>query len=149
MILRARASAPRTLGGACALAATVGLGLTACGNGYYGDDYGYGAPPAGDAIMQWTIAGGTDPAACDQLGATTFDVTLYDSSGQLAGQWVQDCTAFATTVEGLWADTYTGQADLLDANGRARTTSIDMVPFTVEPDSTVTVSLDFPADSFF
>jgi hypothetical protein len=62
---------------------------------------------------------------------------------------VQDCTAFATTIGGLVADTYTGRADLLDSNGSARTTMINLAAFDVIEGTSVTVGLDFPSNSFF
>jgi hypothetical protein len=110
-------------------------------------------PPAGpvvatgSAIMDWTIEGGKDPAACQAAGAASFHVALIGSAGA-AGDFVQSCTAFATTVDGLAPDTYTGHADLLDANGNPRTTSVTLAPFDVVGTTTVTVALDFPLASF-
>jgi hypothetical protein len=105
--------------------------------------------PAGTAIMDWTIDGAKDPGQCQAQGAATFHIALYDSSGAFAGEFVQDCSAFATTVGGLIPDTYTGRADLLDASGRARTTFVDLAPFDVVEAATVTVPLDFPSTSFY
>ena len=106
-------------------------------------------PSSGAAIMDWTIDGTKDPAQCAASGATTFRVSLFNSGGGLEGQWVQDCTAFATTIQDLVVDTYTGKANLLDTSGSPRTTTIDLAPFTVVADTTVTTSMDFPTSSFF
>ena len=106
-------------------------------------------PPAGSAIMQWSVEESTDPGACDAHGATTFHVSLYNGVGGFAGEWVQDCHAFATTIYGLDPDDYTGHAELTDSSGHAVTTSVNLRPFTVVGASSTTVSIDFPANSFF
>jgi hypothetical protein len=99
--------------------------------------------------MDWTISETKDPGQCQVGGAATFHVMLYDSAGGFAGEWVQDCSALATTIDGLAPDTYTGQADLLDADGRPRTTQVNLAPFDVVGDATVTVPIDFPSNSFY
>jgi hypothetical protein len=103
----------------------------------------------GDAVMDWTIDGSKDPSRCQATSAATFHVALYGSGGGFAGEYVQDCSAFATTIGGLVADTYTGQATLLDSGGGARTTTINLAAFDVIEGTTVTVGLDFPSNSFF
>jgi hypothetical protein len=104
---------------------------------------------SGAAVMDWTIDETKDPGRCQISGATTFHVALYDSAGRFTGEFVQDCAAFATTIGGLGADTYTGNAELLDASGRPRTTSVSLAPFSVLASASVTVAVDFPASSFF
>lgn len=106
-------------------------------------------PPLGSAVMHWSVEETSDPGACDAHGATTFHVSLYNGTGGFAGEWVQDCAAFATTVYGLDPDDYTGHAELTDSGGQARTTSVSLKPFTVVGDSSTTVTIDFPADSFY
>lgn len=106
-------------------------------------------PPLGNAVMQWSVEESTDPGGCDAHGASTFHVSLYNGVGAFAGEWVQDCTAYATTIYGLDPDDYTGHAELSDSAGHARTTSVNIRPFTVVGESSTTVTIDFPADSFF
>jgi hypothetical protein len=103
----------------------------------------------GAAIMDWTIRGTKDPAQCAAFGATTFSVTLYNSAGGQEGEFAQDCAAFATTIAGLVPDAYTGNANLLDAVGAPRTTTVNLAPFDVIGGTTVTTALDFPGRSFF
>jgi hypothetical protein len=103
----------------------------------------------GSAIVDWTINGTKDPAECQATGATTLNVSLYDSAAALVGQWVQDCTAFATTIDRLLPDTYTGQIDLLDRGGHPRTTMVDLTPFDVVAGRATTVAIDFPVSSFY
>jgi hypothetical protein len=102
----------------------------------------------GRAIVDWTIGGMKDPAQCRATGAATLHVTLYGSGGAFAGEYVQDCAAFATTIDGLYPDRYTGTAELADANGRPRTTSINLQSFDVVAVRPASVALDFPTDSF-
>jgi hypothetical protein len=99
--------------------------------------------------MDWTIDGEKDPARCRATGAVTFHVSLYGSAGGFAGEYVQDCSAFATTIDGLAQDTYTGQADLLDSAGGARTTAVKLAAFDVTVGTSVTIGLDFPSNSFY
>lgn len=106
-------------------------------------------PPAGAAVMQWSVEESTDPNACVTRGASTFHVSLYNGVGGFAGEWVQDCTTFATTIYGLDPDDYTGHAELTDSGGQPRTTSVSLKPFTVVGESSTTVTIDFPADSFY
>jgi hypothetical protein len=105
-------------------------------------------PPLGDALVDWTVAESKDPQSCGAFGAATLHVVLYDAGGAYAGSYFQDCAAMATTIAGLAPDTYTGHAELLDAAGNARSTSIALVPFDIVADSTSLVALDFPASSF-
>ncbi len=98
--------------------------------------------------MDWTISGTKDPAQCQATAAATFHVALYNSGGGFSGEFVQDCSAFATSIGGLFPDTYTGRADLLDQAGQPRTTTVDLAPFDVIGNASVTVAVDFPANSF-
>jgi hypothetical protein len=99
--------------------------------------------------MDWTLSSTKDPGRCFAAGVATFNVALRDLSGVLVGQWVQDCTAFATTIDGLAPGTYTGQANLLDSGGSPRSTSVNLAPFDVIAATTVTVAVDFPASSLY
>lgn len=114
------------------------------------------APPApgiGTAVVDWTVGGSRDPAAC---GAMTVHVSLIDAAGGFVGEWAQECTAFEATLDatvegtysGLVEGTYTGQAVLLDATGNPRTARIALAPFVVVGGAAVVVAVDFPTTSF-
>jgi hypothetical protein len=103
----------------------------------------------GAVIVDWTLRGADDPDDCQVSGATTLHVSLSDSSGALPMEYVQDCAAFATTIGDLVPDVYTGTVELLDSSGNPRTTSVNLVPFRVISDTTITLAVDFPASSFF
>lgn len=103
----------------------------------------------GAVVVDWTIRGSKDVGDCQVSGATTIHVALADSSGRLPMEYLQDCAAFATTIGGLVPDLYTGTVELLDASGNARTTSVNLAPFNVVANTTTTLGVDFPANSFF
>jgi len=128
---------------------SISVGLAVQALGCSSATYASPPPPVGSAVMQWSVAETTDPGACQAHGATTFHVTLFDGVGAFAGEWVQDCTAFATTVEGLDPDDYTGHAELTDSADNAKTTSVSIRQFTVVGNLSTTVTIDFPTDSFY
>jgi len=101
---------------------------------------------SGSVIVDWTVLEAKIPSDCTTSGATTLHVTLTNSGG--SAEYVQDCTAFATTISGLVPDTYAGAVQLLDAVGAPRTTSVVLQPFDVFAGQTSTIAVDFPADSF-
>ncbi len=104
---------------------------------------------AGDGMLtlDWTINGTTDPDQCTQGAATTLDVTIDTIDAVPAGEFQQACDAFATTIH-LAPGSYTGNAVLLDADGRDRTTTIRLDAFTIRSDEDIDVPIDFPARSF-
>lgn len=106
-------------------------------------------PPAGSVTMDWTIDGTKDSGLCTQSSAATFNVILVDSTGAAAGQWVQSCAAFATTIEGLSPGTYSGSANLIGANGARITTAVQIPAFYVLSGGGSTVAVEFPRSSFF
>jgi hypothetical protein len=102
--------------------------------------------PAGRLIMQWTIEGSTNPGLCSATGVDTFDITIVDSFGELAGEFAAPCSAFATTVSQLDPGTYTADAVLMTGNVD-RTTTVPINRFTITS-SDLVIPVDFPADSF-
>ena len=108
------------------------------------------SPSAHGALtVNWTLRGGKDPRSCQAAGAKTLHLSLSDSSGAPPTEYVQDCASFATTIGGLVPDTYTATVELFGATDNALTTSVNLAPFQIVPNETVTVPVDFPADSFF
>ena len=108
------------------------------------------SPSAHGALtVNWTLRGGKDPRSCQAAGAKTLHLSLSDSSGAPPTEYVQDCASFATTIGGLVPDMYTATVELFGATDNALTTSVNLAPFQIVPNETVTVPVDFPADSFF
>jgi len=101
----------------------------------------------GTLTLDWSIDGAQDPLVCSDFGADSIDVTVFDDLGG-ATEFQDSCDVFADTIS-LAPGDYTAQATLLDANGRDITTTIDIVPFTIVSDTDLSISIDFPQDSFF
>ena len=105
-------------------------------------------PTSGALTVRWSIDGSFDPNLCDVYTAPTMDVrVLSQNSGQVYEQ-TADCHTFNTTVS-LPAGDYTANATLLDPGGHARTTTVDLSPFTVGSGADVVEDADFPRSSFF
>jgi len=102
----------------------------------------------GTVEIQWTINGRVDSNLCSQSSAATLAVDLYDSRGYAVGSYDASCGAFATSV-GLYDGSYSADARLLDASGRARSTTVSIAPFWVRAGSTLVVPIDFPSSSFY
>jgi hypothetical protein len=124
----------------------VALALSACTVNTSSD------PPvivAGDGVLviDWTINGSTDPNQCNQASASRLEIIVDPGVGQ-ASTFSQDCDAFATSIT-LEPGNYSASAVLVDANGTARTTQVDIDPFTIRGDDELHTPIDFPASSFF
>jgi hypothetical protein len=104
--------------------------------------------PAGNLILQWTLDEGTDPNVCIQSGASTLDVTITTTDSRIAGEFQAACTQFQTSISQLGPGSYVADAVLLDGSGAARTTTININPFTLGA-SDLVITVDFPANSFF
>jgi len=133
--------------------ACLALGTSGC---FFEASTDAGPPPppgppvsvAGSLTLRWTVDEVTDPNVCIMGGAANLDIVLTTSSGQFIGEFAAPCTSFSTTISSLAAGDYGGTAQLLDSAGRARTTVINIQPFTILDNSNLIVDLDFPADSF-
>lgn len=102
----------------------------------------------GNLVLDWSINGAKDPNLCYQSNARAISVEVFNSFGQSAGTFSQDCGAFATTIT-LAADNYTANAFLQDANGQPRTTAVPINPFTIRGNDELSIPIDFPPSSFF
>ena len=100
----------------------------------------------GTLVIDWTINGSTDPNQCSQASATRLEIIVDPDVGK-AITLSQDCEAFATSIT-LAPGTYAASAVLVDASGTARTTQIDIDPFTLRGDDELHTPIDFPAASF-
>ena len=105
-------------------------------------------PTPGSLTLEWTVERSTDPNLCVLGRASTFDVVLTTTTGQFVGEFQASCGSFGTTISSLAPGGYYGAAQLLDASGRPRTTTIAINAFTVLDNSNLVIGLDFPADSF-
>ncbi len=103
---------------------------------------------AGDGVLvvDWTIHGSTDPNQCNQSSATRLEIIVDPGVGS-ASTFSESCQSFGTSIT-LAPGTYSASAVLVDANGTARTTQIDIDPFTIRGNDELHTPIDFPANSF-
>ena len=100
----------------------------------------------GALVIDWTINDTTDPNQCSQASATRLEIIVDPGVGQ-PSMFSQDCTSFATSIM-LAPGRYSASAVLVDANGKARTTQIDIDPFTIRGNDELHTPINFPASSF-
>ncbi len=128
---------------ACALASLV----TACSNDDGRDDDQLESDTDGTVTLAWTVGGSGDPAQCAAEGASQIEIDIYDQSGAQVGSYAEPCTSGSYVVS-LNAGRFSATAHMLDANGQARTTVVDIEPFDIEDDTNFTIPVDFPISSF-
>jgi hypothetical protein len=109
------------------------------------DDDGYYAP-VGTLVVDWTVDGSKDPAACADFGVDSVDIVVLTRRGELVDELQPYCERFAATVD-LVPGAYSIEATLQDADGVLITTTVQANARVYDLESTVT-PVDFPADSF-
>lgn len=102
----------------------------------------------GLVVVDWTIDDSKDAALCDFSATSEISIQIETTSGALVGEYVEDCDAFATSID-LPPGDYVGDAILIDAAGAERTTAVDLGSFRVYGDDELIVPVDFPMDSFY
>jgi hypothetical protein len=131
---------------ACALGAFSGCSVSV-------EPIGEPGPPAivvptgaGSMTLNWLVAGSTNPAVCSQFGASQMEIVVYDASGRPVTRMTEPCGNFTASIA-LPEGTYTADATLLDAAGRAVSTTKTLEAINVIADTGLTINLDFPSDS--
>jgi hypothetical protein len=102
---------------------------------------------SGTLVVDWTVDGSTDPELCDQADAASLRLSVFTDSGAHVGDFLDDCRAFSTALD-LDPGGYDADAVLEDRRGNPRTTTIAIEPFFIEGADTLSIPIDFPADSF-
>lgn len=98
--------------------------------------------------VDWTLAGTTGSDLCTTADAAAIEITVVDLGGRPVGKFQQSCTAFSTSVS-LEAGIYAAEAQLIDGTGAPRTWPVRIGPVTLNDNSQLTTSIDFPPESFF
>lgn len=125
------------------------VALTAClGLGCGDDDDGTIIVETGVLTLDWTVDGLADPAECVQGNAKNTDVVVTTLGGAFVGEYIESCSAFLIRIE-LDPGSYKATAVLLDPAGADRTTTVDVGAFTIFGRDELSLSIDFPADSFY
>jgi hypothetical protein len=105
-------------------------------------------PTVGQLTLRWTVDEVADGNVCIMGQAAAIDIALSTTDGQPAGQFQADCTAFSANMSTLQPGEYVGAVRLIGSNGQARTTTLQVNPFTIVSGSQLVIDVDFPADSF-
>jgi hypothetical protein len=98
--------------------------------------------------LSWSIDGQSDPVYCRTTGSASVATDVFDSAGSLVGRYGSDCASLGSSIE-LDPGLYSASATLLDAGDRARTTTVQIAPFSVRSSTRLQVFIDFPANAFF
>lgn len=101
----------------------------------------------GTLVIDWTINGSTDPNQCNQASASKLEIIVVPDVGR-SSTFSQDCDLFGASIP-LDPGVYSASALLVDSSGDARTTTVDIDPFTIRGDDELHTPIDFPASSFF
>jgi len=114
---------------------------------------GDAAPPPvivepGRLTLRWMVSEAVDPNLCVLSRSAAIDIAVSTTARTLVGEFQAPCTAFATSISSLYPGTYEADALLIDTLGRARTTNVQILPFTVLDRTELIIDVDFPADSF-
>ncbi|HEY4014981.1 MAG TPA: hypothetical protein VGM06_16675 [Polyangiaceae bacterium] len=103
-------------------------------------------PPMGQLTVDWTIDESTDPNLCSQSAAVSLHIHVDEVTGNAVGDFSFDCTAGGGTID-LDQRNYEAQAWFEDSGGANRT-PMDSIPTFAITSVPVSVSVDFPANSF-
>ena len=137
--------------GSALLAAALSVAATGCfvttADGTTTDVSGTEPARTATLIVKWTITGLSDPNECIKAQARRIEISVVDTAGSEVGAYQQACTAFSTSIT-LRPGTYTATAALLDDADRPRTTDAPISQFTLRANESLTVSSDFPSNSF-
>jgi hypothetical protein len=106
-----------------------------------------GPPESGSLTVDWSIEGSTNPGTCNQKGAPTFALIVYDDSGANVGQFDSPCAAFTNTIT-LTPGRYSAGAVLLNDSGSAVSTTVPIDGLDIESGTDLDAPVDFPSNSF-
>lgn len=104
------------------------------------------APRTGTLTVAWTVNDSRSPVACAQFGADDFELIINDRARRPITTRTATCTDFTLTVR-LPPGTYEGDATLIDARSRARTTTLPLHDIDIRPGADLTIEIDFPTSS--
>jgi hypothetical protein len=105
-------------------------------------------PSVGQLTLRWTVDETVDGNVCIMGQAAAIDIVLTTTDEQPAGEYQAGCSDFSTNVSALPPGGYFGAAHLIDGAGRARTTTLQINPFSIVSGTRLVIDIDFPASSF-
>jgi hypothetical protein len=105
-------------------------------------------PSVGQLTLRWTVDEVADGNVCIMGQAAAIDIVLSMTDGRPAGEYQANCSDFSTNMSTLQLGGYVGTARLIGSSGQARTTTLQIDPFTIVSGSPLVIDIDFPASSF-
>ena len=133
--------------GAGALALGVAVQLSGClFVADDGDDLG--PLPLGTLTVNWSIDGLRDPLDCEDFDVDRLELVIYDdSSGDVVDELEPFCEAFGISVD-LPEGYYSADVTMVDSFDRSATLTETLEAIDVIGNTDLTLSVDFPVDSF-
>lgn len=101
--------------------------------------------PFGTLELRWSIDGETDPAACEALDATAFEVIVFDE-GYFVTEREVPCSEFEASIE-LFVDDYVARSTLVDQYDFPVTRRIVEDFFLIEDGEVTRLAIDFASDT--
>jgi hypothetical protein len=112
------------------------------------DDHHHGIPIyEGYLVVDWTIERDTSPFDCEYVGATDIAIAVDSLYDGYSDEYLVDCRDFQAAIP-LPPGDYTGEAVLLDDQGRELTTPVDLDIFGIYEDLDTFIPINFPYLSF-
>jgi hypothetical protein len=108
------------------------------GSSYAGDD--------GSLTIDWTLDDTDDPFACDDYGARTLEIIIYDEYESVESTIRPPCDSFEASID-LLDGVYSIDATLLDRSGTDVSTTLSIGDIDVYAGEDTPISIDFPQDS--
>jgi len=102
----------------------------------------------GTLTVDWTINNSADPNQCNQSVAADIDIAVTTPDGAPIDEFRQRCSDGVATIT-LDPGSYAAQAALLDSADHERTTWVSINPFTIQNNTDLSISVEFPASSFY
>jgi hypothetical protein len=100
----------------------------------------------GTLSLDWTVDNSHEPVACDDFGADSIELIVYDRRGDEAAHIEQNCDDFGSSVD-LPEDVYSLDATLLDRHGQATTTTVALDDIYIYASEETVIPMDFPNSS--
>lgn len=103
---------------------------------------------AGTLTLEWSVAGETHPAVCDEVYAEGLELAVYDTQDVLVDVFLVACADFGLSLE-LEDGWYSIDVTLIDRYDDVASTTLRLDDIDIIAGSELVVPIDFPPDSLF
>ena len=133
--------------GVGSLALCAAFGLSGCFISTDDGGHSRGPLPTGTLTVDWTIDGQRSDLDCADFGVDRLELVIYDLSGAEVDSVEPFCESFAVSLD-LIEDTYSADVTLVDSADRSVTLTKTLDDLDIIDGTELSVSVDFPIDSF-